>query len=190
MADVIIDLSKVMKGLAQAKANFEDMTPFFHNVADLELADTKLRFETQKDPDGKKWPDPHTIRKGGPDPKNPKKSGFKKRVRDINAEANEFGVSVSERDLAWNYVVNSNFHGIPNGWHWFDRGRGDKAMIDNGTLLNSISRAYGKDFAIVGTNLEYAEKLQTGRFPFIGVTSRTQDNIDEAMQVFLKGLFK
>lgn len=166
MAEVIIDLSKVMNGLSNVKANFEDMTPFFRNVSELELSDTKLRFRTETDPSGKKWPDPITIRK--------------------DAGGNSGGFT---KEQSWNYVLKSNFHAIPNGWHWFNRGQ-DKVLRDTGTLFNSISSAYGKDFAIVGTNLEYAEKLQTGRFPFIGVTSRTQDNIDEAMQVFLKGLFK
>ena len=166
MADVKIDLTKVMNGLSSAKDNFEDMSKFFRNISELELSDTKLRFKSEKDPEGNKWPDPITIRRDG----EGSSGGFTK-------------------EQSWNYVLKSNFHAVPNGWHWFDRNR-DKVMRDSGTLYNSISAAYGKDYAIVGTNIEYAEKLQKGRFPFIGVTAKTEDNINEAMALFLKGLFK
>ena len=127
---------------------------------------TKLRFDKQVDPKDKPWPDPITIRR--------------------DAGGNRGGFT---REQSWNYVLKSNFHAVPKGWHWFDRNR-DKVLRDTGTLFNSISRDFGKDFAIVGTDLSYAEKLQTGRFPFIGITSRTESNLDIAMNAFLKGAFK
>ena len=163
---IYIDASKATKGLQGAQENLYDFSEFFRNVADLELSDTKLRFDKQVDPNDKPWPDPITIRR--------------------DAGGNRGGFT---REQSWNYVLKSNFHAVPKGWHWFDRNR-DKVLRDTGTLFNSLSRDFGKDFAIVGTDLSYAEKLQTGRFPFIGITSRTESNLDIAMNAFLKGAFK
>ena len=60
---ILIDVSKVTKGLQGAQGNLYDFTKFFQYVADLELADSKLRFKKQVDPDDKPWPDPITIRR-------------------------------------------------------------------------------------------------------------------------------
>lgn len=163
---ILIDIKGVIQGLQGAEGQLYDFTKFFQYVADLELADTKLRFKKQVDPSDKPWPDPITIRR--------------------DAGGNRGGFT---RKQSWNYVLKSNFHAVPKGWHWFDRNR-DKVLRDTGTLFNSLSRDFGKDFAIVGTDLSYAEKLQTGRFPFIGITSRTESNLDIAMNAFLKGAFK
>lgn len=64
-----------------------------------------------------------------------------------------------------------------------------KKLQVTGQLIASFSTRYGKDFAVVGTNKEYAPQLHFGRNaiprmvarPFLGVT---QDEIDEITDIF------
>ena len=63
-------------------------------------------------------------------------------------------------------------------------------MRDTGSLFNSLGISYGKDYAMVGTNVEYAQKLQDGRFPFLGASKETNSNINNAVEAFVKGLLK
>lgn len=144
------------------------MRPFYKRVSELELSNTKLRLREQVDPQGKKWPDPITIRRNG----NGRRNG-------------EF-----TREQSWNYVLKSRFHAAPPGWHFFDRQRGDKVLRDTGTLFNSLGSFYGPDYAQVGTNLEYSVKLQNGRFPFLGINNKTIDNITKVVNSYMKGLLK
>lgn len=179
MAGVSVDLSKVVRDLDKLKGSIVNLTGFFKNVADLELADTKLRFRDQKDPSGRNWDDPFTIRRGSGQETGSgdrtKKSGW------------------SQRD-AWSYVVASRYNATPPGWRFFNKTSGDKILRDTGTLMASIGRAYGPDYAIVGTNLEYAKKHQDGdgvkKREFIGVSSKTMSNVEQAMEAYLKGILK
>lgn len=169
MASVIVfDIRDATKKLDKLNTGLLDMTQMFKNIADLELSQTRLRYRKEEDPDGKKWPDPITIRRDG----NGRRSG-------------QF-----TREQSWNYVLKSNYHAAPPGWHFFDKQRGDKILRDTGTLFNSLGIAYGKDYAMVGTNVEYADKLQNGRFPFLGVNEKTEKNIRSAVTAFVKGLLK
>lgn len=167
MASVTVDVRNLIIGLGKLNKGLSDMSPLFRNIAELELSETKLRFNDQKDPDGKNWPEPITIRRNSP----------------------SSGGGYSQQE-AWNYVLKSNFHAVPNGYHWFSKSRGDKVLRDTGTLLASIGSASGKDYAVVGTNMEYANKLQKGRFPFIGINKLTVSNVNEAVDSYLKGLIK
>lgn len=144
------------------------MTPAFKDIADYEWAATKLRYTKETDPDGKKWPDPFTIR------------------RDAEGGRN------TDFNNPWGYVVASNYHAAPQGYHFFSRARGDKIMRDTGTLFASIGRAYGKDYAVVGTNIEYARKNQTGTGgvkarPFLGINNKTLTNVRKVVGFYLGG---
>lgn len=171
MASVTIDISKVIKGLTKIKVGVQDMSFFFRNVAELELSETKLRFRNQEDPDGKKWPDSFTIRRNG--------GG---------------GGGGYTREQSWNYVKKSNYKAAPPGWHFFSRSFGDKILNDTGNLSRSIGSSFGKDFAIVGTNVEYAKKHQEGdgvkQRRFLGVNKKTDSNIQKALDSYMKGLLK
>lgn len=156
-----ITLDKLDKGL-------KNLAPIFKNIADLELADTKLRFIQEIDPEGKKWEDPVTLRRDGS------------------------GTNMNEFDNPWAYVVASNYHATPPGYRWWRRP--DKILRDTGTLFNSIQSSYGYNYAIVGTNLEYAKKHQDGigvkQRKFIGPSKKTKDNIHKAVNAYLKGIIK
>lgn len=152
-----------LTAIVELENRLEDMSPAFKDIADHELSETKLRYVKQQDPEGTPWPDPITIRRDG--------GG---------------GANTAFTD-PWAYVVASNFHAAPPGYHFFDRGRGDKVLRDTGTLFNSISRAYGSDFAVVGTNIEYAQKLQSGRFPFLGINAKTEENVLKVVEFYLVG---
>lgn len=169
MASITINVKSVSKGLSNMQKNFLNMSRFYKNLADLELSQTMLRFRTEKDPDGKNWPDSNTIRR-------------------------DSGGSQYSREEAWDYVLSSNFHAVPKGWHWFNRSRGDKVLTDTGTLRRSLGIAYGPDYAIVGTNLSYAKKHQDGdgvqQRRFLGVNKQTEENVNIAMTAFLKGLLR
>ena len=60
--------------------------------------------------------------------------------------------------------------------------------------MASISTAYGKDFGIVGTNLEYAKKHQEGigveMRQFLGISKSTEGNVEDAINAFLGGILK
>ena len=51
---------------------------------------------------------------------------------------------------------------------------------------------YGKDFAIIGTNVSYAKNHQEGlgveRRQFLGINEKTYKNINDAMTSYLKGV--
>lgn len=172
MASVKIDISEVVRDLERLSDGLSDMTPLFKEIAVLEQGETLMRFRSQKDPDGKPWSDPITIRRDGGGSRDGRFT----------------------RENAWNYVLKSNFHAVPPGWHWFDRSRGDKVLQDTGTLRNSIGIAYGSDYAIVGSNLEYAEKHQKGigvkKRAFLGINDRSLENIEEALASYVEGLLK
>jgi phage gpG-like protein len=172
MASIKLDVSNVLRRFKKVSSGLDDMSPVFRQIAVLEQGQTLMRFRTEKDPDGKRWPDSKTIR------------------RDANAARD----GRFTRENAWNYVLKSNFHAVPPGWHWFSRARGDKVLTDTGTLRRSIGIAYGKDYAIVGTNIEYAEKHQEGigvkRRAFLGINAQTNKNIEEAFEAYFKGLLK
>lgn len=156
-------MSKLSKGVS-------DMTPAFKQIADYELAQTKMRYIREQDPDGKKWEDPITVRRDGNGGRN---TAF---------------------NNPWGYVVASNYHAAPPGYHFFDAARGDKIMRDTGSLFLSIGRAYGKDYALVGTNKEYAKKNQEGQGvkarPFLGINKKTIDNVKKVVKFYLMGVSK
>lgn len=161
---VTIKLGKGLTGLGAAKTKLKSLSPVFKAIGDLELSQTKLRYIKEEDPDGNPWPDPITIRKTAGE------------SRDIQ-----------DHDEAWAFLV--RFHAIPKGWHFFDRGR-DKVMRDTGILFNSIQRLYTDTYAIVGTNTKYGKKLQEGRFRFLGINKKTEDNIKYVIDDFLRRIFK
>ena len=167
MAEVILteDISKKI-GILSLK--LRDMTPFFRDLADAELSSTKFRYIAEEDPQGKRWPDPFTVRRDG---------GNARRSQQFRNP--------------WGYVVASNYHAAPPGYHFFSSSRGDKIMRDTGTLFSSIGRAYGKDYAIVGTNVEYAEKNQNGegvkKREFLGINKKTFENVQNLITFYLGG---
>ena len=168
MASINIDVREIVKALGKASDNLLNLTPLFKNIADLTLSETKLRYRDGLDPDGNEWRDPITIRRDG----NGGRTG---------------GYTQEE---SWNYVLKSNYHAVPPGWHWFDKSRGDKVMRDTSVLYNSLGIAYGKDYAVVGTNLQYGKTLQDGDFPFLGITLDTYANVEDVLDSYLKGIFK
>lgn len=157
---------QIQKKLADLSKKMEDMTPVYKEIADKELSQTKLRFKKGEDPQNKQWPDPITLRR----------------------EAT--GVRTQGFDNPWDYVIASNYKAAPPGYRFFNRGLGDKPLRDTGILFNDIGRAYGKNYAVVGTNLEYAEGLQEGRFPFLGINKRTMQNIKSVLTTYFKRLDK
>lgn len=179
MASITINMNKVVGALKELESRLLDATPAFRDIADLELSQTLLRFKKEVDPNNKKWPIPHTIRRGtGPE------TGSGSRTKTS-------GWTPSE---AMEYFVNSNFHAAPPGWRLFSRSQGDKILRDTGTLMNSIGRAYGKNYAIVGTNLEYAPKHQDGdgvkRRQFLGINKKTEQNVLDVVRSYLNGAIK
>lgn len=168
MAQITIT-GNVSKELKKLENKLTDMTPVFKDIADYEWSQTRLRYTREQDPNGKKWPDPFTIRRNG-------------------------GTNAGRRsqEEAWGYVLASNYHAAPPGYHFFDAARGDKIMRDTGTLFSSIGRAYGKDYAIVGTNIEYAVDNQNGTGsrqarPFLGINKKTYDNVKKVVEFYLMG---
>lgn len=170
MASITIDDKRVIKALKNLAKSLDDMTPFFKDVADLELSRTKVSYLKEVGPDGKKWDEPFTLRRGGPGQ-----------------------VNTSFED-PWRYVVASNYHAAPPGFRFFDRASGDKVLRDTGTMFNSISRAYSKTYAVVGTNVEYAKKHQYGdgvkQRAFLGINQQTIDDINKLIKEYLEGSVK
>lgn len=166
MADVKIT-GNISKEIENLTAKLKDMTPVFKDIADLELSATRLRFTKEVDPNGNKWPEPFTVRRDGG------------------------GNRSQEFRNPWGYVVASNYHAAPPGYHFFDPARGDKILRDTGNLFNSIGRAYGPNFAIVGTNVDYARKNQEGdgvkARPFLGINQKTYENIKNLTEFYLTG---
>lgn len=159
MVEIKVELKKLVERLRSLEKQLVDMTPIFKDIADIELSETKLRYIEEVDPDHRKWAKPFTLRRGGPGQVN------------------------TAYDNPWAYVVASNYQAAPPGFHFFDSGSGDKILRDTSTMFNSIGRAYGKDFAAVGTNLEYAKKHQYGegvkKREFLGINKKTIENIDQ-----------
>lgn len=173
MATIVIS-ETVTKGLNNLSKKLSNMTPVFKDIADYELMNTKLRYKQAIDPDLKEWPDPFTIRRG-----RSAESGSGRRTKRSGW---------SQKD-AWKYTVAANFHATAPGYHFFDPFR-DRPMFDTGSLFASIGRAYGKDYAIVGTNKEYAGKLQNGRFPFLGINNNTEIYVKKVVEFYLMGVAK
>ena len=161
---VKVKFDKRLVNLGNGAEKLKNMAPVWKAIADLELSQTKLRFIKEEDPQGNKWPDPKTIRRDN-------------------------GGSSSSKEGAWAYAIKSRFHALPPGWHFFRRGS-DKILRDTGVLFNSIQRAYTDNYAVVGTNTQYAKKLQEGRFPFLGINKKTEDNIIYVLNKFLGGPLK
>lgn len=161
---VKLKIDKRLANLGNGAKRLKNMAPVFKAIADLELSQTKLRFIKEQDPDGKKWPDPITIRR-------------------------DAGGSQLSQAEAWDYFKSANYQALPRGWHFFRRGS-DKVLRDTGVLFNSIQRGYTDTYAIVGTNTTYGKTLQEGRFPFLGVNKKTEDNIIFVFNKFLGGLLK
>lgn len=188
MADIKI-VNNISKSLNELSKKLVDMSPVFKALADLELSQTKLRFIDEKDPEGKKWPEPFTLRR---DPTGAAaRTSFRNRVR--RQLQKDYQRKVSNAEAAshidpWNYVKASNYHAAPPGFRFFDKSVGDKALRDTGLLLKSIGRAYSKNFAVVGTNTEYAKKLNDGRFPFLGLNQKTVENVENVTTQYLKRL--
>lgn len=168
MVTITVNSKQVTDQLNKLVAALKDPSPAFRDIADLELAQTKSRFLRQVDPDGKKWAEPFTIRRGGP------------------------GAVNTQYNNPWAYVKASNYHAAPPGYRFFDSSRGDKILRDTSTLFNSISRAYGKDYAVVGTNVEYAKKHQYGEGvkerPFLGINKTTIENVRSIFLKYMEGL--
>lgn len=165
---VSVNYKTVTKKIKLLSSKLNDMTPFFKDIADKELSQTKLRFIEEKDPDGKKWPDSFSLRKGtGP----------------------ETGSGRYAKTSGWQYVINSNYHAAPPGFRFFNRGRGDKVLRDTGRLLKSLGRAYGKDYALVGTNVQYAKDHQEGngvkQRRILGINKMTIANIESSIKFYL-----
>lgn len=115
-------------------------------------------------------------------------SGFFRNVAELELEDTKFRFlsEVDPDDIPW--PEPKTYRRNPDGgYRKFSSARGDKILRDTGNLFNSISADWGRDYAVVGTNLEYAEALQVGRFPFVGITSRTEDNIVDAFEAYLSG---
>lgn len=173
MIGITIDDKRINKLLLEASRALGDMTPAFQDIADLELKDTELRFLDQKAPDGTKWEDPFTIRSGT----GPETGSGARTLR-----------SPWPASSAWSYVVASNYHATPPGWRFWSKSQGDKVLRDTGTLFNSIGRAFGPSWAVVGTNVEYARKHQEGlgvkRRVIFGITKNTLDNVESSILRF------
>lgn len=160
MARIVLDFKDAFKKIKSLEDGFKDMSEFFQNVADLELSSTLLRFEDEIAPDGSLWRDPIVIRRDG-------------------------GGSQYSKSHAWHYWKKSNFHAIPEGWHFFNRGQ-DKVLRDTGNLFQSIQRAFDKNSAEVGTNIQYGKHVQDKGFEFLGISDTTEENIQEAFTAFVK----
>ena len=171
MADIEVSSDKIVKALDKLVDKMADMTPAFKDIADYELAQTKLRFIKERDPDGNEWETPFTIRRDG--------GG---------------GRDTTFND-PWEYVIASNYKAAPPGFHFFDKGRDDKILRDTGNLFNSLSRAYGPGYAIVGTNVSYADDNQFGlgntkARPFLGLNRQSVQNVEKVIKFYLMGTVK
>lgn len=176
---ISLDSKEVSDLIKRLSSKLEDMTPAFKDIADLELSQTRLRFKNEEDPDGNKWPDSNTIRRG-----SGKGTGSGSRTKTTGWNKKD----------AMGYFISSNFRAAPPGWHLFDSSGGDKILRDTGTLFNSIGRSYSKDSAIVGTNNEYAEKHQEGdgvkQRAFIGINQKTVQNVQKIFDQYIKSGMK
>lgn len=164
MASIVFDISDVVKKLKVIDEKHSDMTPMFKMIAEFEKSQTLLRYKDEVAPDGTKWRNPIAIR------------------RDGTATPNRM-----DKSRAWHYWKFSNFKAVPKGWHTFDRGLGDKTLRDTGVLMNSIQEKFGKDFAMVGTNIKYGQYVTNLGFNFLGVNNKTISNVRKAYSLFMRG---
>lgn len=174
---VKVKASQGLKKLDEVPNKFRNMKEVYRQIAELELAQTKLRFIKQVEPgdenqsEGKKWPDPIAIRR-------------------VGGAARSGGFSPEQ---SWNYVLKSNYQAVPPGWRWFQSGN-DKVLRNSGVLFNSLDSRYTNTYAAVGTDIEYAEKLQEGDgnqgFRFLGINFKTKQNVEYVMKKFFGGLVK
>lgn len=156
-----LDIDKIIGKLKKLSGNLSDMTDFYREVSQLELSNTLLRFREEKAPDGTKWRDPITLRRSG-------------------------GGSASSKEQAWGYWKASNFHAILPGWRFFSRAQGDKVLRDTGVLNQSIQRVSGKDYAEVGTNVQYGKHVQNLGFPFLGISKQTEKNVVKVFMDYMR----
>ena len=95
MANVSINSKEFKKAIKELQSKLKNATPAFRDIANLELSETKLRYKNEVDPQGKRWPNPFTIRRDG-------------------------GGSRLQSVDPWGYVVASNYHAAPPGYHFLD----------------------------------------------------------------------
>jgi len=165
VASIVFDASELTEAMRKIWRGHEDMTPLFRAISQLEGKDTALRYRDGKKPDGTKWRDPIAIRR-------------------------DRGGSRFNKEQAWHYWKSSNFHAVPKGWHEFSRAQGDKPMVDTGQLMQSITNLFGKDYAMIGTNLKYGKYVHALGFEFLGATKDTEKNIRSAYKSYVKGFLK
>lgn len=180
MVSMILNKKNFENRVSKILMNFGDQTRAFKAIADYELSETKLRYLKQEDLQGKAWKEPFTLRKGS---SNETGTG---------ARTKASGWTYSQ---AWNYVVASNYQATPPGWRFFDKGKGDKILRNTGMLFKSLSRAYGKNFALVGTNVSYAKAQQEGlghinARPFLGLNRKSYDNVRKVYLNFMKEVLR
>lgn len=177
MAKVTYSDRKAQGKLSNLKKFLQDMTPVYKEIADLEHSQTLQRFKRQVEPDGTPWAEPFTIRKGsGP-------------------ETGSGARSEGTFTRPWDYVRASNYQATPPGYRFFNAAKGDKIGRDSGSLFLSITRVYGPDYAIVGSNREYADDFQNGTGPrqprpFIGINDKTITNIERTVRKFFGRITK
>ena len=164
MANVTINSKEFKKAIKELQSKLRNATPAFRDIANLELSETKLRYKNEVDPQGKRWPNPFTIRRDG-------------------------GGSRLQGQDPWGYVIASNYHAAPPGYHFFRPGS-DKILMDTGTLFNSLGRAYGPNYAVIGTNVEYAKKLNSGKFQFLGINKKTMQNVESVFTFYINKAVK
>ena len=182
MASIVLssNVKQLAKKIGEMTKKLENMTPAFKDIADLELMETKLRYEQQITPEGIPWETPFTIRKG--------------EYLETGSGARTKTTDWTKVD-AWKYVVASNYHATPPGWRFFNEAFGDQILRDTGLLFKSLGRAFGADFAIVGSNRTYAKAVQEGKGrqkarPYLGINQKTYDNVETVMKKYIKGVLK
>lgn len=165
MASITFDIQKTINEIKKLSSNISNLSSFFNDIGAREEGATKLRFLDQKDPQGNMWRDPITLRR--------------------NAGGSQFSP-----EHAWRYWKKSNFHAIPKGWHFFNRGMGDKTLIDTSNLRSSIQYTHGKNFVDIGTNVKYGKYVQKKGFQFLGISEKTKQNIDDAFKFYMEKVIK
>lgn len=182
MAKVVLNtnVKELAKKLGTMTKKLENMTPAFKDIADLELMETKLRYKKEIAPDGTPWPVPFTIRRG--------------EYTETGSGARTKTSAWSKVD-AWKYVVASRYHATPPGWRFFNEAFGDKILMDTGLLFKSLGRAFGKNYAIVGSNRSYSKAVQDGSGrrkarPYLGINQQTYNNVETVMKSYIKGVLK
>lgn len=165
MVTIEFNIEEIVKKIDYLSERMKNMEPFYKDISAIELGDTKLRFRDEIKPDGERWRTPITLRRDG-------------------------GGSRFAPWQAWAYWKKSNFHAIPSGWHFFDKGKGDKILRDTGNLFNSIQSRYDKSSAVVGTDVRYGKYVQNLGFDFIGISDKTSENIDKIFVKYLENATK